>query len=213
MGTRLFSRDKALASATRTKIEAEFLRTNLERRQLDILAKARVALRYLEIERNRPRFKYATGPDVELRDRVGLLIGLSGRHLARVWRVLQTPVEIQNAVRAKKLPIVMAEKVSYLPPEKQNEIARRLPGAKVPRNVVKEYVRDTNAPKVKSLIDYLCDFIRAIPGEENSLAEFTPKWTHYNLSGLEKGQAVLKRIIAMAADYDDTEDRARGSAP
>src|SRR5262245_48970232 len=77
-----------LAQADEAAIERAFLVENLARRQLDGLAKARIALRLYEIERQKPRGGLS-GLDLgEARDRVGAAIGVSGRTLSRYLRVL-----------------------------------------------------------------------------------------------------------------------------
>jgi hypothetical protein len=51
---------------------------------------------------------------------------MSGRNLNRYLRVLQTPVEVQNAFRSRDLTLVVAEKVAGLGPKGQKALAERL---------------------------------------------------------------------------------------
>jgi ParB/RepB/Spo0J family partition protein len=133
-----------LADADKDTVEAEFLRYNLNRRQLHPLDKARVVLRQFEIEKRRPRGGLRASDEQEARDRVGKAIGMSGRHLSRLFRLLLTPLEIQNAYKHKKLPLVLGEKVSWLSKEQQAEIAQRIGGGENAKAVVGEYIESTN---------------------------------------------------------------------
>ena len=81
-----------LADGSRDQIEREFLEDNLFRRQLDPLAKAKVALRLAEIERQAAPGEVPEGEGGEVRDRVGKAIGMSGRNLDRYLSVLKAPV-------------------------------------------------------------------------------------------------------------------------
>ena len=78
-----------LAEADEATIEAEFLRHNLNRRHIHKLDQARIVMRLFEIEKKRPRNSLRLSPDEpEARDRVGRLLGMSGRHLQRMFRIL-----------------------------------------------------------------------------------------------------------------------------
>ncbi len=75
-----------LARASRSEVDKVFISDSYNRRQLDPLDRARVALRLFEHEREK-RGRTAVGhPPVEgeLRDRIGLILGVSGRNLARI---------------------------------------------------------------------------------------------------------------------------------
>jgi ParB-like chromosome segregation protein Spo0J len=101
-----------LADADEATIEKCFLEDNLNRRHMDMLSKARVALRRFEIEKKRPRGGLRPFEEREARDRVGKATRTGGRNLSRYFRVLKTPPEVQNAFRAGKLALVVAEKVA-----------------------------------------------------------------------------------------------------
>ena len=122
-----------LADADWTTIEKEFLLDNLNRQQLDPWAKARVARRLFQLELGRKRSKRNTDEETDARDRVGKLVGMSGRHLQRLWNILDAPVAVQDALRAKKLRVVDAAKVADLESGKQMKIARELARARTRR--------------------------------------------------------------------------------
>jgi hypothetical protein len=129
-----------LAEASSDEIEKAFLSDNLARRQLDTLAKARSALRLLEIEKGRARGDLSRHDQAEARDRVGASIGVSGRSLSRHWRVLATPREVQDAHRRGELSMIVAEKVADLDDETQAAIVERMRLGEPAKAVVKEYV-------------------------------------------------------------------------
>ena len=123
-----------LADAPRDRIEEEFFRFNLQRRQLSPLAKARMAKGWIESQRAQ-----TSSESGELRERIGKLIGYCGRHLDRFLSVLQTPMEVQAAFERKALSLIEAEKVSRLTEDEQSQIAQRIQGGEPPRKVVAEY--------------------------------------------------------------------------
>lgn len=126
-----------LTNASKEEIEAAFHDDNKNRRQLDPLAKARVAVRMLELERKREGRQIQNG---EARDRVGQALGMSGRNLDRYVRILSTPLAIQNAFRAKRITLLNVGKIAGLPRSCQQEIAARLDAGEEPRSFLKEYL-------------------------------------------------------------------------
>ena len=116
-----------LVDADLATVEAEFLKYNSLRRQLHSIDKARIAKRQFEIEKGRSRGGLRSCEDAEARERVGKTIGLCGRELQRYWRLLKTPLEVQNAVRNKLLPLSLGEKIEGLKKEHQARIAEQIP--------------------------------------------------------------------------------------
>ena len=131
-----------LATTDRATIDRLFLEVNTMRRQLDPLAKAFIAAKQMEIEHSRPLADLLEGgwEADELRDRIGKMLGISGRHLSRLLRVIRTPIEVQAAVRCKQLSIVSAEKVAGLPKSVQDEIAGRIRTGNNPKTIVESVV-------------------------------------------------------------------------
>jgi hypothetical protein len=70
-----------LAGLTRPELERLFLADNFHRRQLSKLDKARIAMRLFEIEKKRKPGELREAEEREARNRVGKLIGMSGRSL------------------------------------------------------------------------------------------------------------------------------------
>jgi hypothetical protein len=115
-----------LAQGDELTVEAAYLAFNAQRQHRDLLLRARTALRLIEIEKKRPRGQLRPWEVSEARDRVGQAIGMSGRNLNRYFKVLRTPLEVQNAFRAADLALVVAEKVADLQPASQQKLAERL---------------------------------------------------------------------------------------
>jgi ParB/RepB/Spo0J family partition protein len=126
-----------LSEASRCVIELDFLGENHNRGQEDPLTEARIALHLLELERRRDGLQVQSG---EARDRVGKVLGMSGRNLDRYLRVLTTPLGVQNAFRAGKITLLNAGKIAGLPKPRQQEIAARLDAGEEPRRFLKEYI-------------------------------------------------------------------------
>jgi ParB-like chromosome segregation protein Spo0J len=155
-----------LADASRDRVEQEFLEDNLYRRQLDPLAKARVALRLAEIERQVPPGEISGDQEGEVRNRVGKVIGMSGRNLDRYWSLLKAPAEVQAAFRAGKLRLDVAAKVGRLDRKILVGVCRRLAEGEDPKAVVGRYVNPTKrvmatqADPIAALADRLTEVIK-----------------------------------------------------
>jgi ParB/RepB/Spo0J family partition protein len=189
-----------LADADETTIEQCLLQDNQNRRHLDQFAKARVALRLFEIERREGSARTHNGEESDARDRVGKAIGMSGRNLQRYFRVLQMPREIQEAVRSKRLPLTLAQKVADLAPESQEHVAKRIGAGKDPIAVVRKLL-----PKREERHDADGALAILVRGLERSLDELDerteavsiPQLTEH-LVVLKKGRSLLRRLIKRA---------------
>ncbi len=162
-----------LVDASAGKIERILLEDNQNRKQLDPLTRAQVALRLLEIERDRPRRRRAPDEEAEARDRVGNAIGMSGRNLARYWKVLQTPLEVQHALRDGKLTLANAGRVAALAKPKQTKIAEAIRGGQEPSIAVSKYLK-SDRPAQQQLRDPVAMFAMTLTqavAELNSRAE------------------------------------------
>jgi hypothetical protein len=133
-----------LADADASTIELAFFHDNSHRRNLDLLAEAKIALRKYEIAKGYARGKLRGPAEQDCRDRIGKLIGMSGRNLQRYWNLLKTPTAVQNAFRQKQLSLVVAGKVAFLSAQIQNEIATRIKSGENPKEVVASHVEQKN---------------------------------------------------------------------
>jgi ParB family chromosome partitioning protein len=124
-------------------IEERLISDNLNRREMDPLTRARCIRRIRELAYQKTgRKRYRGGED--LRDALAKQLGLSGRHLSRIERLLLAPREVQRAVSARQLPLISAEKVTYLAEETQARIAEEIAAGKAPRQVVAPYLAKSN---------------------------------------------------------------------
>lgn len=147
-----------LAQADLDTIEMEFLRENVNRRQLDKLDMARVAKRTYEIERR----SASIDGDETARDRVGKAIGMSGRNLARYWRLLQAPLAVQRAFQAGTLTLIEAERAGSLSPYAQSKIAERLSAGDAPRTVLSEYSPHSRRSRPRTISVSLANLDRSM---------------------------------------------------
>lgn len=133
-----------LRDADDQEIKGVFLLYNFTRRQLTMLEQARIAVEMIKLERSKrtgsPRH---TAGENEARDRVGKLLGKSGRHVDRLIRITRTPPEIQAVANRGLLTLVVAGKVQGMPEDRQKELAERIRGLsdkKAIKAIVGEYV-------------------------------------------------------------------------
>jgi hypothetical protein len=119
-----------LKDADAATVEAEFLKYNYTRRQLHPLDKARIAQRLYLLERRRKTVSSLSSTEAPaMRDRVGKALNMSGRNLDRYLRVLETPLAVQNAVRDRRLTLVLGARIASLKKTAQEEIANDIGGA------------------------------------------------------------------------------------
>lgn len=203
-----------LADADTAAVEQAFLEPNQNRRQLDPLAKARVALRLFEIENKRPRGQLRHHDLAEARDRVGRVIGMSGRNLNRYFRLLRTPTEVQDAFRAGALLLVTAEKVCDLDGETQKRIADRIRGGETPKEVVADHVggRDGRHRRANdALAAFHRNLTRALHDLDGRLDSLSPFLIARFRPELERAAAVIHQLLIGLGDTNTPEHPRDGS--
>lgn len=192
-----------LADADAAEIERCFLEDDGSRRHLDKLGRARRALRQYELERKRPRGGLRASEEGEARDRVGKAIGMSGRNLNRYFRVLKTPVEVQNAFRAGKLSLVVAEKVADLGAKQQQVVAERIRKGDAAKAVVSEYLPRSDG-RHRKVGDALACFVKGIrqglDDLDGRVDEVRKGQAGKHLTDLRKARVVIKELIAIAKE-------------
>ncbi len=154
-----------LKNASRAEVEKVFLSFNTERRQLQSLDRARIALRLYELERGREPGSLRGDEERAARDRVGATVGMSGRHLQRLFRILLTPLPVQRAVREGRLTMILGERVEQLKRPKQQEIAKRIEAGEDPNAVVGGYL-----PAGKSRLRATDLFLKAVKDLDRMVA-------------------------------------------
>jgi ParB-like chromosome segregation protein Spo0J len=140
--------------ADQAAIDHRFLQANLARRHMSKMEKARCYQYMIEQEQKqaagfgrgrRQRGTAQSGGDY--RDRIGKMLGCSGRTLDRLVRVLKTPIEVFRAFEKKKLTLQEAGRVADLSPEQQAKVAEAIRSGKNPRKVVTKYAPAKTRPK------------------------------------------------------------------
>jgi hypothetical protein len=139
----------------------------------------------------------------ELRDQLGKRFNMSGRNLDRYLRVLSTPIEVQHAVDADKLPITLAEKVAGLKKHQQEKIAAEISAGKDPRQVVRQVVA-SGTKRHKSVDAALMTFLRNLQSAMKDMADrtFTGSMDEDCLNLLDQGKAFIAGIRATALEND-----------
>jgi ParB-like chromosome segregation protein Spo0J len=186
-----------LVDAEPNVIEREFLEDNQYRRHVTPLAKARVAVRLLEIERGRDPGSLLKGQDEESRDRAGKALGMSGRTLSRYLLVLRTPLEVQQAFENGNLSLVLVGKVALLNDKVQQTVAERLRRGEEPKKLVAEYAKPQSNRHVKSG-DAFASFVRVLARGLEDLKGRTDKISSKaigeNIGTLKKARAMLREL-------------------
>jgi hypothetical protein len=151
-----------LAAAGEPRQEAEFLKANFMRRQMDVVQRVRVAARLYEVEHCNGR--RLSGTELQTaRDAIGQLVGLSGRSVSRYLRLARAPLAVQRAVSCSLLPLVVGERVADLPAAARDAVAARLDGVDDRREVhriVREYVGGGGDGRRHKVRDALHVFVR-----------------------------------------------------
>ncbi len=117
-------------------IERRMIEANLHRRQLDALDRVRLARRMLEIEERREPGGLSRYDEQDLRDRIGEMLGMSGRNVQRYLNILNAPMEVQRAHSQGRLSMKLAERVARLGEADREEIAAEIAAGGDPVEVV-----------------------------------------------------------------------------
>jgi ParB-like chromosome segregation protein Spo0J len=192
-----------LACADLATVEREFLEDNYLRRQLDPIAKARVALRLIEIERNLKAGQALANEAGEIRDRIGRVIGMSGRNLARYWSLLKAPLEVQNAFREGRLRLILAARVSQLDIKVMEQVASRIRQGGDPNKVVAEFVTAPPRGPLGSS-KALATFVGHIQKETAELHarfnEIVPSDVAAHQDALRRTQQFIRKLLKMVEE-------------
>lgn len=198
---------KDLATASMDQVEKHFIQENTLRRQLEPLDRAFAALRLFEIERGRKRRDIATDELAETRDRVGAMVGISGRHLERYWRVLEAPLEVQAAVRGRQLPVALGARVAAMPKKIRAEIAARIAAGESPKVVVKQAVTSGQAGGGHtSAVSRLAKLLQGIAGLEKQLQQVPMAEFARHAGALQQTLGLLGRLLDDVQDLPEQDD-------
>jgi ParB/RepB/Spo0J family partition protein len=127
-----------------TAIDRRHAEANLNRRQLDPLDRARLALHLFQLEKGSKKIREPE--QEELRDRVGAALGMGGRNAQRYLNLARAPLEVQSAYSESKISLTIAGKVCQLPRDTQESLAREIRDGGDPAIVVKRYLEQPSRP-------------------------------------------------------------------
>jgi ParB-like chromosome segregation protein Spo0J len=130
--------------ADQTAIDRRHAEANLNRRQLDPLDHARLAVHLFQLENGRKKIRGIEQD--ELRDRVGVALGMGGRNAQRYLNLARAPLEVQSAYSESKISLTIAGRVCQLPRDTQESLARELRHGDDPAIVVKRYLGKPSRP-------------------------------------------------------------------
>jgi ParB/RepB/Spo0J family partition protein len=182
-------------------VERRLIEDNLNRRQLGRLAKARLYKRLRELERGGGDGRLPGEQGQDLRDRLGERLGVSGRTLDRCRRIVErTPLEVQDAVDAGRLPLTLAGEVANLNRAQREKIGNEIrqggdPGEVVRRHVAAAPRRGRHAYRLKD------QFIRWL---QRSVADLSGRVQEVNSvrradeAALLAGQDLIGRLLRRA---------------
>jgi ParB-like chromosome segregation protein Spo0J len=177
-------------------VERRLIEDNFHRRQLDPLDKARCYRRLKQLDqRGRNTNGKARG---DLRDYLGQQFHCSGRTLDRWERVLDTPIEIQQAVSAKKLTMGTGEKVAGLSKAIQEQIAAAIRQGTRPQHAVAAHIRkETRLPAPDTAYRRLYRGLgQALESLKNEVQDIEMSYRDSHLPRWVKSNKLIKEIIA-----------------
>ena len=116
-------------------IERRMILANMNRRQLDQLARVRIVRRRVELDGPAD----APGRDErDLRDRIGEMLGMSGRNVQRYLNILGTSMAIQRAHTTGRLSLTQAARVARLDGDVRSRIDEAIRAGGDPAAIVAE---------------------------------------------------------------------------
>jgi ParB/RepB/Spo0J family partition protein len=121
-----------------TAIDCRHAEANLNRRQLDPLDRARLALHLFQLEKGRKKIREPEQD--ELRDRIRAALGMGGRNAQRYLNLAQAPLEVQHAYSEGRISLTAASRVCQLRHAARERLVQELRDGADPAIVVKRYL-------------------------------------------------------------------------
>jgi ParB/RepB/Spo0J family partition protein len=191
--------------------EAYAIESNLDRRQLSLLGRARCLQRLVEIESDCPLHKLQPTRKEEVKAQIGERMGLTTRSVNRYLSVLQTPREVQAAFDAGAISLVAAGKVAQLERRQQQAIAKRIAAGESAKEVVADALRgETGAAQS---VDTVCARLwgalsRVVPQLAGRVEKIRPAKLVRRRELLQAGVDLLGKMLAKAQEGDSTPSQA-----
>jgi ParB-like chromosome segregation protein Spo0J len=181
------------------EVDRRHVRDNLNRRQMSRLEFARACQRMRELDDDELR----NGSSGDLRDVIGRRLGISGRSLDRLARVLGTPIEVQQAFDNRDLNLRQALAVAALPDDRQQRVAQAIARGTSPSEAVR-VIGDVSCkhPMPKTILRHLVrELVRADELLRPGLHNFSTMAARH-LPGLKIGKKLIDDLIQQISRND-----------
>jgi hypothetical protein len=180
--------------------ERRLIEDNLNRRRLAPLELARCSQRLKELGR---RGGLCQQEKAELRDRIGMKLGMSGRNLDRYLRVLQgTPQEAQDAVSSGALAVTVAERVAGLKKATREQVAEEIRAGQDPAEAVRRHAPKGTGrhKKARHAIDaFLLALERGVNDLQGRVDSIGIRLSAREAATLHGAEAIIRAIRQRAA--------------
>lgn len=184
------------------RAEEYVLTDNLLRRQLSPLAAARIVARLTRLEQAGHRPHGERGRRLELRDRVGQRLGVSGRNAQRYLRALHAPPAVQRAFDEGRLSLVAAGRVGCLAAPERARLDQALAAGVDPVRAVEEALGA--APRARPFYAEVATFLRGLTAGVQGIAprldRFPPKSLAAGRPLFRQARALLDALLAGAPE-------------
>lgn len=185
-----------LVAEDRATVDAIFLGYNSNRRQLHPLDQILIAVRLFELQVGRKLDRLSSWDRAELQRQLKQRTGQGSRNVARYLRVVNTPREVQRAVRDGRLPLVAASQVEGLPRERQEKIASLIGEGDDPKAVVEEALAPPGSGPTMGPFTRLCRTLEKVLPDLEDATDGMPQWlVGPRLPLLHNAHKLLGRII------------------
>lgn len=191
--------------------EAFFIDDNYNRRQLTDFQRVRCAVRRVELAKEgKVALPEQCNGLKKTRDKIGSLMGISGREADRYLCVLKAPVEVQHACDAKHLSLVEGGKVKDLPKQTQQRIAQQIKeqGIEKAKAIVKRHLPSKAATR-RGAESIVCNLRRALKEATKELPDNinnVGRMDQDDVALIEAAEVLLDDLKEHALRYVDDED-------
>lgn len=204
-----------LADADIKTIEGEFLNFNMKRRQLNPVDYVRLEQRLHVLQVGHSSGTLLPDEKAKFRDRIAKQLNMTSRNASRYVRLVQTPIEVQQAVRDGYLSLVAGEKVSDLNRSQQAEIAERIQAGESAKSVVAEFVGAGNGKHqrpVQALEAFAKSLRRGLDDLDGRLDRISDRAVDAHRSVLTAAHSVISKLLAIAKPEADSRKKLRKAA-